>query len=256
MGLTLAFSTALRNALAAKNAVPVDGGFTSANLAFVDNGASPDSITDSDDGFIAAGIIPGDYLVVANATTAGNDGIWGPVLTVAAGTVTVATTRTAAAEAGHATDTKIYIIKGNDFRGIFRYGVIEIRAGNAPSTGPDAVETGTLLALLTQSAGDFVAGIGTNGLVFDDIDMSNDGVVGIPSGDSWQGLGLADGVAGYFILYDNAYDDGADVAGSEDKIRAHGSCGVSGTIMTMPTTTIVTGKTVTIDSFDITLPAS
>ncbi len=59
-------------------------------IALVDNGGSPDSITDSNNGFIAAGFQPGDEIKVSGATDT-NDNITATILTVVAGTITIVT---------------------------------------------------------------------------------------------------------------------------------------------------------------------
>lgn len=58
-----------------------------ATIAFVDNGEDPDTITDSDEGFVDAGFV--DSIDIYVSGSADNDGIYA-VDTVAAGTLTLA----------------------------------------------------------------------------------------------------------------------------------------------------------------------
>jgi nitrous oxidase accessory protein NosD len=57
-----------------------------ATIAFNDNGASPDTITDSASGFLAAGFQPGDQITVSGS--ASNDGTY-VIESVVAGTITL-----------------------------------------------------------------------------------------------------------------------------------------------------------------------
>jgi len=69
-------------------------------IAFVDGGAGADTITDSGNGFLTAGLQAGDTFTVAGATTAGNNKSMVAV-NVTAGTITLATA-IVTAEAGKA----------------------------------------------------------------------------------------------------------------------------------------------------------
>jgi hypothetical protein len=71
------------------------------HLTFVDGGGGADTITDSDSGFVVDGFKPGMTVVIAGATTAGNDGSR-IVTNVAAGTLTFATNSFPTGEAGKA----------------------------------------------------------------------------------------------------------------------------------------------------------
>ncbi|MCU0980032.1 MAG: VWA domain-containing protein, partial [Pirellulaceae bacterium] len=72
-----------------------DGAIT--NLAFQDNGAAADTITDSSSGFITAGFTVGQQLIVSG--TANNDGVY-TIAGVTAGTITLLTTDTLSNETG------------------------------------------------------------------------------------------------------------------------------------------------------------
>lgn len=74
---------------------PADG----STINFVDGGASADTITDSASGFVTAGFQNGDLVTVSGATTAANN-IQYEIVTVAAGTLTLATDTINTAEVG------------------------------------------------------------------------------------------------------------------------------------------------------------
>lgn len=125
---------------------------------------------------------------------------------------------------------------------------IHIYSGTQPTSANDA-ETGTLLAKITESGGTFTGGSATNGLNFD---SASGGVISKASGETWQGTGLAAGVATWARIYDNAYTTGASTSAN----RVDVDVATSGAALVMATTTISVGGTVTIDSATVTQPAS
>lgn len=244
----LKFSTGLRDQLNGLEAT-IKGAIIGAGLAFVDNGASPDSITDSGTGFITSDFAPGDKLFVQGATTPGNDsGISGVrITTVVAGTITIPTGSVDTAEAG-AAGTVVAICKGGSLKDIFKDGIIRIYSGAQPGSPDDAV-AGTLLIEITESGGAFVATAFGNGLELEDDPLS--GEVEKDSGETWQGTAVAAGTAAWFRLLANGTDAGA---ASTVLPRIDGNIGISGADLNMPNTTITSGAVYTIDSFKLTLP--
>ena len=225
------------------------GAIVGATLAFVDGGGSPDSITDSGNGFLTAGFAPGDVLFVQGATTPANDtAITGAViLTVAAGTITFATGTVDTAEAG-AAGTVVAVARGGSMKDIFKDGVLRIYSGSQP-TSPDNAASGTLLLEVTESGGTFAHGAFANGLEFED--DPTEGEMEKASGETWQGTGLVAGTAGWFRFCANPTDNGA---ASTTLPRIDGSVGSSGADLNMSSTTITVGATYTLDSFKLTLP--
>lgn len=59
---------------------------TGTGIAINDNGASADTITDTGNGFVTAGFAVGDFVLISGAAT--QDGTYGPIFTVVAGTLT------------------------------------------------------------------------------------------------------------------------------------------------------------------------
>lgn len=121
-------------------------------------------------------------------------------------------------------------------------GYIEIRDGAQPATA-DAAETGNLLARITLNAGDY-----TN-LVANGITPEANGVtIRKPSGETWKGIGLLAGTAGWFRWYDTNGTHGA----STTAVRLDGTISQAGGQLRMGTTEIKVGTEVTIDSVTIT----
>lgn len=90
------------------------------------------------------------------------------------------------------------------FKGTFDTGIIDLFSGAAPAD-PNSAHTGTLLARITKSGAAWVAGVATNGLVYD----AALGVLSIHSGDTWSATVLATGTVGYAMAKGNAADDNA-----------------------------------------------
>lgn len=239
--MTLRLSTGLRNSLLG------NARLSGTNLAYSDNGASPDTITDSSNRFITAGFRVGDAITTTGSSTASNDISSVTLTAVAAGTLSFATGTLSATEAFLAA-TVVTSNNGGSFKTLFQDGVLEIYSGNQPSSADDA-ESGTMLVRITESSGAFTPGSGTNGLEFG---QEISGVLSKRSDETWSGTAAATGTAGYFRFYDNNYDTGAD----STAVRFDGAVGTSGAQLNMASTSITSGATITIDEFDITLPAS
>ena len=103
--------------------------------------------------------------------------------------------------------------------------------------------TGTAVAMGTGVAG--VAGV--NGLQF-----STSGAVLSKYG-TWSGVNSSTGTAGWFRLCASVVDAGG---ASTTLFRIDGNISTSGANMNLSSTSLVSGATLTIDQFDITLPES
>lgn len=128
-------------------------------------------------------------------------------------------------------------------------GCLWIYSGSQPATA-DAAATGTALLKITVSSGAFVHGTATNGL---DFDAPVAGVLNKAAAEVWSGAGLADGTAGWFRFVGNPTDD---LGVTTTLPRIDGRVSTSGAEMTLSTLSIVTGATVTIDSFAMNLPST
>jgi hypothetical protein len=242
--MALKFSTGLRDKINGLQAEIV-GAIIGVGLTFVDGGGSDDTITDSGNGFITAGFVPGQKIFVQGSTS--NDGMSGIRTTaVVAGTITLPTGSVITGEVGLA-GTVLAVAEGGSLKDIFRDGILEVFSGSQPSSPDDAV-VGTKLIRITVASGAWVAGAFGNGLEFEDDPL--DGEIEKDS-DIWSGLGLAAGVASWFRLVGNPADTGGI---STTLPRIDGSVGISGADINMPNTTITVGNAYTVDSFKLTLP--
>ena len=127
-------------------------------------------------------------------------------------------------------------------------GVIEVYSGAQPASA-DAAETGTKLLRITQDSAVFVPEASANGLEFG---TPSAGAIAKAVAETWSGVGLAAGVAGWYRFYDNDYVTGA----STTAIRFDGACASSGSQFNMSSTTVASGAPITIDSCQYTLPAN
>jgi len=245
--MTIKFSTGLRDKLNGMKG-EVKGAIIGAALALVDGGASADSITHSGNGFVTAGFAPGDKLFIQGTTTAANvTGCLGEtILSVAAGTITIATDSVNTAEVFPA-GGMVAVAKGGSLKDVLKDGKLMIYSGAQPSS-PDAAASGTLLLEITEGSGAWVAGAFGNGLEFED--DPTDGDIEKSSA-TWSGVAVASGVAGWFRFVGNATDAGS---ASTTLPRIDGSIGISGADMNIGSTTITAAKTYTIDNFVMTLP--
>jgi len=204
-----------------------------------------DRITDSGNGFVSDGFEVGDYISVAGSTSNNISGV--KISAVAAGYVEVPAATLATEVAGD----QVIIgagVGGGSLDELLRNGVIEIYTGSQPATA-DLTESGTKLLRITISSGAFTPGTATNGL---NLATAVDGVTEKESAEIWSGVGLADGTAGWFRYYSNAYTTGA----SSTAIRFDGVCGVGTGELRMSTLTVTETATTTVDSGSITQPAA
>ena len=247
--MSLKLSTGLRNKLLGMQAEPVcvlTEGVLSSNLAYVDGGASDDTITDDGSNFITQGLAPGMKIYTYGSTTAAND-MDGIALTgVTAGTLSFATGTVDTAE-GFAAGTVLVACKGGSLKDVFHDGVLKIYSGSQP-TDADTATSGTLLVTISVSAGTFAHDAFDNGLEFG---TAASGAISKSSSETWQGTAVASGTAGYFRFYANPTDAGA---ASTTLPRIDGSIGTSGADLNLSSTSITSGQTYTIDTFTLTLP--
>jgi hypothetical protein len=232
------FSTGLRNALLGNVAT-----ITAATISADETGGTF-TILDSGNALLTSGFRPGDTVVISGFTgTAANNQITTVNLVAATGaTMTIA--GTLVDEVASEAITITAVAKG--FKQLFKNYVIRVYSGTAPATA-DAAETGTLLLVLTLSSGAVTAGTSTNGNNFGTISA------GVLAKDAsvCSGVGLADGTAGYYRMYDNGIITGV----SSTSIRCQGTVATSGGEFTLSSTSIVTGATTTLDTHNITLPS-
>lgn len=247
--MSLSLSTGLRDKLNSGKITSSCVTITGTDIAAVDGGAGVDTFTSVAGGFVTAGFIVDDVIVVSGFTGA-NAGSIGPfaLTVVVAGTLTVATGSITASDAATESIT-ITTVLGGSIRDIFRAGVLKIYTGTQPTTA-DYAATGTLLVTISIGSGAWVAGTPTYGLNFG---VSASGIVSKVAADTWSGVAVATGTAGWFRFYANPTDAGAL---STTLPRFDGSIATSGAQLNMSSTSITSGATITIDTFAITFPAA
>lgn len=122
-------------------------------------------------------------------------------------------------------------------------GEIRIWSGSAPATADDTA-TGTLLVTINTSTG--------SGF---DLKFLNTAVSGVlsKSANTWDGVAVATGTAGYFRYCASTSDANGT---STTEVRIQGAVSTSGAELNMSSTSITSAATTTIDTFDITMPAA
>ena len=208
--------------------------------------AAGNKITDSANGLLDAGFRPGMILEISGFTgDAGNNQIAVVTSVESDGSEMVVVTENALVNdaAGESVTLTAY---GQCLKDLFTYGVLCIYTGSQP-TSADVAPTGTKLLEITKDGGAFTKGTSTNGLEFD---APVAGVLGKKDADTWSDTGIEDGTAGWFRLYANNFDTGADA------LCIDGSVGTSGAQLNLASTSIVQDATTTIDEFEITIPLS
>lgn len=242
--MALRLSTGLRNALLEKKAEATDL-ITATTISFEDGTGTDgrDQILDSGDGL--AGFEKRKNITVSGSDSGTNDGTF-EILSVAAGAIEVAAGSFSSESEGE--QIILASAEGGSISDIFRNGVIDIYSGSQPADA-DTGETGTKLVTITLSSGAFVADAAANGINFDE---TSSGVLSKDADEVWSGEGLDDGTAGWFRLYDNSYTIGS----STSAIRLDGSVATSGAQLNLSNTVISTGGTTTVDTAELTMPAS
>jgi hypothetical protein len=130
---------------------------------------------------------------------------------------------------------------GNGIKASFAGGFINIYSGSQPAAADNAA-TGTLLGTVT------VGGDGATGINFD---AAAGGVLSKAAAESWEFVGLAAGIAGWFRLYVS----GDGMGSSTTAKRLDGAIGTSGAELNLSNLNIVVDQVNTCDSFTVTMPA-
>lgn len=136
------------------------------------------------------------------------------------------------------------------FKTTFDAGVIDLMAGPMPADANNA-QTGTILARITKAGGAWVAGVSTNGLVYD----NTNGVLSIHSGDTWSGTVLVSGTVGYALVRGNAADDNAAHLTTIARVMLTVSAG-GGAECNLSHLDLTLGEPVAVTSVQITQPRS
>ncbi len=127
-------------------------------------------------------------------------------------------------------------------KSIFALGFIKIYTGSAPATA-DAAVTGTLLCTISNAS----SGTGIN--------MAAAAVAGVLdklSSETWSGVNVASGTAGYY----RQVAVGDDGTLSTTQARVQGSIATAGSDMNLSSTSLTSGATQTLDSHSLALPTA
>jgi len=240
--MALRFSTGLRNARLDKQSV-IQNQITGTGISFGDGDGTGGRDTINDSGNGLAGFKIHDLIKVSGSTS---NNVSAEILSVSAGTIEIPADTLTGEIAGD--QVILSSSRGGSLKDLFRNGVLDIFSGIQP-TDADTTESGTKLVRITLSSGAFVAGTATNGI---NLGTATDGVIGKDSDETWSGVGLVTGNAGWFRFYDNAATTGA----STSAIRLDGAIATTGAQMSMSNTTITVSGTTTIGSVAITDPMS
>jgi len=236
--MTLRLSTKLRQRL-----MGVQVTITASTLAAV---AAGQKITDSGNGLLAAGFLPGMLITISGFTGEATNNTIAVVTSVASDGSEMVVDPAVALLDDPAGEEVTITAEAQSFKDIFAYGVMCIYTGSQPASA-DVAPTGTELLRISKSAGTVTKGTATNGLEFDDPVA---GVLGKKDADTWSDVGLATGTAGWFRFYAN------DIDVTAGALCFDGAVGTSGAELNLSSTSIVLAATTTIDEFEITLPAS
>jgi hypothetical protein len=250
--MSLQLSTGLRNKMLGISPPATHAAtLTATDIAAVDGGEGADTLTSVAGAFVTAGFVANDAVII-RGFTGGMAGICGPftIVSVVAATMTFATGLLADDAATES--VTVTCVVGGSLRDIFKRGVLRIYTGTQPTTA-DLAATGTLLLTITSASGAFVGGAVANGLEFG---VAASGAVSKLSTQTWSGVAVATGTAGWFRLYGNAADEASTPAISTTLPRLDGAIATSGGQLNLSSTTITTGATTTIDTFTVTLPAA
>ena len=240
--MALRFSTGLRNARLDKQSV-IQNQITGTGISFGDGDGTGGRDTIKDSGNGLAGFKIHDLIKVSGSTS---NNVSAEILSVSAGTIEIPADTLTGEIAGD--QVILSSSRGGSLKDLFRNGVLDIFSGTQP-TDADTTESGTKLVRITLSSGAFVAGTATNGI---NLGTATNGVIGKDSDETWSGVGLVTGNAGWFRFYDNAATTGA----STSAIRLDGSIATTGAQMNMTNTGISVGGVTVITSVAITDPMS
>lgn len=120
--------------------------------------------------------------------------------------------------------------------------------GSVPNSSWEVVSTVTTLS---KTDTNFASGVtAANGLLWDD---ASAGAITKRSTQTWSGVAVATGTAGWFRIEASVSDAGTEDT-TESVLRVDGSVATSGAELNMTPTSITSGATQTISSFSITLP--
>jgi hypothetical protein len=138
-----------------------------------------------------------------------------------------------------------------DYTAIASGNVVTIYAGLGAAATPNGFAVAATTTTLSATTSNMSSGsAGSNGLLFDN---SIAGVLSKLSTQTWSGLNLANGVAGWFRQH-GAVADGNLLDSAGVLLRIDGSIATAGSEMNMNSTGFVSGATTTLQNWAMTVP--
>jgi hypothetical protein len=129
------------------------------------------------------------------------------------------------------------------------------RPGTGVTTAAVSSTVTTLGTPTYVNMGSGVAGVApVSGLI---LGVPASGVLMKPTGSVWSGVGVAAGTAAWGRFYSSdAADTGAALSGAPWYRRLDGNCGVGSGDFQLSTLTVAVGQPITLDTFQVTMPAA
>lgn len=131
--------------------------------------------------------------------------------------------------------------------------IVTITAQRGTGASANGFVVTATLTTITASYANMSGGVtAVNGLT---LGTSAAGVLGKNSTETWSGLAVATGTAGWFRFTGSVADGGA-LDSAEAEIRLDGACSTSGSQLNLTSLSVATGATQTVASFTLTQPTS
>lgn len=131
--------------------------------------------------------------------------------------------------------------------------IVTIKAMPGTGTGPNTFVVTASLTTITATYVDMAGGVApVNGL---SLGNAADGSIEKTASETWSGVAVATGTAGYF-RYVGSVNDPGTLDSAATYLRVDGAIATSGSDMDMTSTAIVSAATQTINDFVLTMPAA
>lgn len=257
--MALRFSTGLRNFL--NEAGGLKQALNNGKL-MIYSGAQPASADDAASGTLLATITKSSGAlteeVQASGTVTLNSGASGSVDTLTVNGIEIMGSATAFNTSLSQTATDVATKINNNPKNLLFVAsaagaVITIKAKPGLGDLANGWVVASTVTTLTKTDVNLASGVtAANGLTFGD--AAAGALVKNPA-ETWTGVGVADGTAGWFRFEGAVADTEAADAG-EQYIRLDGNISTSGANLNMSSTTVATGATQTVSAFTLTIPAS
>lgn len=131
--------------------------------------------------------------------------------------------------------------------------IVTIKAARGAGAAPNGFAVSATLTTITASYGNMASGVtAVNGLSFD---VSAAGTIAKKTGETWTGVNVASGTAGWYRFVGAVADSGV-ADSTETEIREDGAIATSGAQLNLTNTTLALDATTTIATWSRTQPAA